>query len=430
MVSIKNRIDDLIIFLLSILPLALAAGPAIIESTVLVTILLFFISKRKIKVEKFDTIIFIFYFYLIFTSGLSDFKIHSLSSSLLIIRFILLYYIFKYYFHTEFKFKLINVTLIILSITFIILIFDGFFQYFFNISLFGTQLVDEYRFTMHFRSKEYIMGSYISKMIPIFLGLWYLKYKNFDFKINLSLFILLIFIFSCMVLSNDRSATFLMVAFVFSLLILSKLKNSYKISLFLGLLILMTLAVNFVPSLKERYIKQTYIEIIGKNDDLIAEKKEILKGDDKKTNFLNFNINNKDIFIFSTAHEAHIKSALNMFFNNPLIGVGPNNFRNLCLNKDYGIYEERGCSTHPHHILSQVLAETGIFGLFFYLIIFIYLGFKLLKQLFKKNLEFNITCLYLFYFLIIMPLLPSGNIFNNWYLYSLTLPFLYLNFTK
>ena len=35
-----------------------------------------------------------------------------------------------------------------------------------------------------------------------------------------------------------------------------------------------------------------------------------------------------------------------MFFHNPLIGIGPNNFRQLCAEKDYGIYEERGCSTH------------------------------------------------------------------------------------
>ena len=54
-----------------------------------------------------------------------------------------------------------------------------------------------------------------------------------------------------------------------------------------------------------------------------------------------------------------------MFFHNPLIGIGPNNFRQLCAEKDYGIYEERGCSTHPHHILSQVLAELGIIGFFY-----------------------------------------------------------------
>ena len=119
-----------------------------------------------------------------------------------------------------------------------------------------------------------------------------------------------------------------------------------------------------------------------------------------------------------------------MFVNNPLIGVGPNNFRNLCSNDDYGIYDERGCSTHPHHILSQVLAETGIFGFLFYLLTLGYLIKQLFKQLFLTNLRFNIICLYSFYFLILMPILPSGNIFNNWYIYSITLPYFYLRFIK
>ena len=145
---------------------------------------------------------------------------------------------------------------------------------------------------------------------------------------------------------------------------------------------------------------------------------------------MNFKFKNKNIYIFSTAHEAHIKTSLNMFLNNPLFGVGPNNFRKLCSNDDYGIYEERGCATHPHHILSQILAETGILGFLFYLFAFCYLISNLFKQLIFQNKNFCLSCLYLFYFLLLMPLLPSGNIFNNWYIYSFTLPFLYLNIAR
>ena len=135
-------------------------------------------------------------FFLVLSSFFSDFKIHSLSSSVLLIRFILLYFIFKTYFLSNSKSKIINFTLITLSITFVILIFDGLTQYFFNLSLFGTELIDDKRMTMHFRSQEYIMGSYISKMIPIFLGLWYLKYENLSSKINLFLLVLLALVFS------------------------------------------------------------------------------------------------------------------------------------------------------------------------------------------------------------------------------------------
>ncbi len=429
MVFIK-KIENLNIFLLSFLPFALAAGPAIVETLVFFIILLFFVSKKTVKYDKFDLWIISFYLYLIISSFLSDFKPDSLFTSVLLFRYILLYYIFKYYIVSESRIKIINITFITLSITFTILIFDGFSQYFLKTSIFGTELSEINRMTMHFRKEEYIMGSYLSKMIPIFLGLWFFKYKNLNLRINLQLFILLILTLSCMVLSNDRSATYLITFFIFGLIILSKLNIFSKILTVSVFLLSIILVVFFIPSIKNRYVDSTFMEILGKNDNNVIENQEILKGVDKRLNFFNFKINNNNIYIFSTAHEAHIKTSINMFLNNKLFGVGPNNFRKLCTEKDYGIYEERGCATHPHHILSQVLAETGILGFSFYIMASFYLIFKLFSQFLYKNKNFCLTNLYLFYFLTLIPLLPSGNIFNNWYIYSITLPFLYLNLVK
>ena len=93
MASLKNKIDNFIIILLSILPLALASGPAIIEIIVFLIIVLFFFSTRTIKFEKIDAFILFLYFFLVLSSFFSDFKIHSLSSSVLLIRFILLYFL-------------------------------------------------------------------------------------------------------------------------------------------------------------------------------------------------------------------------------------------------------------------------------------------------------------------------------------------------
>ena len=428
MVFIK-KIENLNIILLSFLPLALAAGPAIVEVLVFINILLFFASKKKIQFDKIDFLIIIFYLYLIISSALSNYKLESLITSIFLFRFVLLYLIFKHYISSESRYNIINFTLIILTITFSILIIDGFSQYFLKSSIFGTYLTGD-RMTMHFREDEYIMGSYLSKMMPIFLGLWAFKYKRLNLKINSLLFILSFLTLTCIVLSNDRSATYLIICFIFGLIILSKLNFYTKILTFLTLSLSIFCVIFLTPSIKERYINQTFSEIFGNNDDLIIQNDEILRGADKKFNFLNFKFKNKNIYIFSTAHEAHIKTSLNMFLNNPLFGVGPNNFRKLCSNDDYGIYEERGCATHPHHILSQILAETGILGFLFYLFAFCYLISNLFKQLIFQNKNFCLSCLYLFYFLLLMPLLPSGNIFNNWYIYSFTLPFLYLNIAR
>ena len=185
--ELVKKIEKLNIYLISILPLALAAGPALIESVTFVVIFLFFLTKKHVKINNLEVFIFLFYLSLILSSLFSDFKIESLSSSLFLIRFILLYYIFKYYFSSDRKLKIINLSFFILCVTFIILIIDGYTQYFLELSIFGTELTTGERMTMHFRKEEYIMGSFLSKMFPIFFGLWFYKYKNFNLKINLFL---------------------------------------------------------------------------------------------------------------------------------------------------------------------------------------------------------------------------------------------------
>ena len=97
MESVK-KIDNLNVYLISFLPFALAAGPAIIETIVVIIISLFLFSKKKIKFYKINKFIFIFYLFLILSSIFSSFAIDSLTSSIFLIRFILLYLIIRYYF--------------------------------------------------------------------------------------------------------------------------------------------------------------------------------------------------------------------------------------------------------------------------------------------------------------------------------------------
>ena len=263
MESVK-KIENINIYLISLLPFALAAGPAVIETIVIIIILLFFFSKKKIKFDKIDKFIFLFYLCLIISSIFSSFVIESLTSSIFLFRFILLYLIIRYYFLSEFKFKIINLTFIIICIVFIILIIDGYAQYFFKLSIFGTELTTSERMTMHFRKDEFIMGSYLSKMMPIFLGFWYFKFKNFNFKINFLITILTILTFYCMVLSNDRAATFLIIAFFIGLTSLYKFKVFYKFLILLTIIFSILITLTIFPSVKHRYIDTTFIEILGK----------------------------------------------------------------------------------------------------------------------------------------------------------------------
>ena len=58
-----------------------------------------------------------------------------------------------------------------------------------------------------------------------------------------------------------------------------------------------------------------------------------------------------------------------MFSDNKLFGQGSNTFRYLCSSEKFRISDKNeGCSTHPHNIYVQLLAETGLIGVLFLLI--------------------------------------------------------------
>lgn len=428
MESVKQKLNKINIFFLSLLPLALASGPAIIEVITFIIILNFFILRKPINFDKKEIYLFGCYFILVLSSLISEFRFHSLQSSIPLIRIVLLYYVFKYYFSTDLE-KILKYTILVISLTFLILIFDTLFQYSLGYSFFGTEIISENRIVMHFRD-EAIMGGYLSKTIPIFFGIWITRFKNYDLKFNISILILIIMAVFSTLLTNERSASFFLIGFILIFVFFSNLKNIYKflLILFLGFIVIFSLLS--VQSLKERYIDNTLQEFFGENDHTISNQIKKLRKNDEDLSSSIDKKKTKKVFIFSTAHEAHIRTAYNMFSNNYFFGVGPNNFRYLCAEKRYGIYAERGCSTHPHHILSQILAETGLIGLTFYLLALAYLVLVLLKQFISKNMSNNKICLYSFYFFILMPIMPSGNIFTNWYLFSITLPFFYLRFNK
>lgn len=425
-----KKLDNLNIYLIAALPFALATGPAIIEIFVFLIISIFFLTKKSIKFDRFDYYILLFYVVLVISSLLSSFKLSSLSSSFFLIRFIILYFVIKNYFTSEHRIKIINLTFIILCIVFIILIVDGYYQYFLNLSLFGTELSTDQRMIMHLRKDEFIMGSYFSKMIPIFLSIWFFKFNELNLKKNLFLGTLFILTFYCMVLSGDRAATFLSIGYLIGLIILYNNNIYYKFLSIGFIFIIIFISLIIFPSVKDRYIDQTIQEVLGKNDESVLKDESILRNKNSISKIFNLKKDGKNIYIFSTAHESHIRIALSMFLDNPLIGVGPNNFRKLCSDKKYVVHLDRGCTTHPHHILSQILAETGILGFIFYLIVLLYIMRKLFTQLFLKNLSFNQINLYSFYFVTLIPFLPSGNIFNNWYIYSLFIPFIFIKILR
>ena len=88
------------------------------------------------------------------------------------------------------------------------------------------------------------------------------------------------------------------------------------------------------------------------------------------------------------------------------------------------------CSTHPHNIFFQLLSETGLIGISFYLIIL----FLTIKELFlfifnkKKRLPYIFFLLSFFFYF--NPFFPSGQFFNNWYMGIGTFPLIFYFYFK
>ena len=136
---------------------------------------------------------------------------------------------------------------------------------------------------------------------------------------------------------------------------------------------------------------------------------------------LNLIFDQKDqrITLFSKTYEGHYKIALKMFYENPLVGHGTKMFRYYCA-KPENFVSNDACTTHPHNILMQFIAETGLLGTLFYILVIFYLSKYLFKNLYflyikrKQFINDKLLCLTVFYMINFFPFLPSGNFFNNW----------------
>ena len=145
---------------------------------------------------------------------------------------------------------------------------------------------------------------------------------------------------------------------------------------------------------------------------------------DTTLNQMNLSDNKKDereqqgIYIFSKEHTHHYITAYKMYLENKLLGVGVKNFRNFCDDEKYKI-SNLSCSSHPHNTYLQILSETGVIGFLFLIIVLILFCKYILKHLFLKLRgkhyfnDFEI-CILSGIAIYLWPIVPTGNVFNNW----------------
>jgi len=380
--------------LISFMPLFLITGPFLSDLSV-VLVGIFFLINIILKKDydfiktKFSIIFVIFFLYLLINSTVNYYDYHTVRVSLGYLRFGL--FSLGVFYFLEKKQELLKWLFYTFIFCFIILIFDGFYQYIFKYNIFNIQADPGGRVSSLFGS-ELVLGSYLSRLYPILLGLTFYLFKT---KKKIILLVTFLFILTeiLIFLSGERSAFFLnTLAAIFVTLMVRDFKFIRFVSLTLSIILIFLITI-YDDTAKKRIWDST-IDQMG--------------------------INSKKINLFSVVHESHYLSAYKMFLDKKFLGIGVRNFRNFCSQPEYFGEHERSCSTHPHNTYVQILAETGLIGFAFIILIFFYFIFKCVLHfkgaIFQKKYYFNDfeICLLAAILITIWPFVPSGNFFNNW----------------
>ena len=459
-------------FLIQLLPIFFISGPAIpdiIVTSIAIIFLYYLIYKKKIYLFKDYVIyyLFIIFLYINFNSLFSEYIYVSFKYSIGFIR-VIIFSVALYFILTKNKKLISNFYYIFLGCV-IFLFLDSSLQSITGSNILGYKPQDNSRMTSFFLNEQ-IMGSYVARLLPLAIGLFYIINKNKSLT-----FFLILTSGAVIFLSGERTslAYFLITFFCYFLIEL----NIRKIIIaFVFFFLSISFFIYQNPAQYNRIINHT-----------LQQSKESKYG------------------LYSYRHQLHYASAYSMFKDRPLLGQGIGTFRYLCENEKFSqknkiiedgkiyakkstnyfyeklfdepekvyFYEmyylddlgyrvivigrikpkhifffesgeyvlknqslysdfeyENGCNTHPHNIYMQFLAELGIIGFGLFLFIFLYTVCRILilLRLFffkkkKKNLYKAKFFILLSVFISMFPLFPSGNYFGNSLLILSYLPF-------
>ena len=285
-----------------------------------------------------------------------------------------------------------------LVLCFLVLVIDGYIQYFTGVNLTGFK-ISGIRISSFF-GDELIMGSYLSRLFPLLFALFLIKNKKkYEIYFIGLLFILVdVLIF----MSGERAAFFFLnLSTVFIIILIKEYQKFRLVTFIIAIICVLILSLNS-SKLNERMFK-------GPAEDMGLVK------------------SSKEAVIFSKNHDSLIRTAYNMFKDQPLLGHGPKMFRIICADEKYAT-GATPCMTHPHNFYIQLLAETGIIGFLFLFSALVYVVFIALRQLKsiifkqKRPLSDYQVCLLAGILITVWPLTPNGNFFNNWLMIAYSLP--------
>lgn len=397
--------DEIFFSLLFIcIPIVLITGPALPD--IFISLIAFYFLIKSILLRQWNyyknPLVFgflIFSLYGIIRSLFSDMPIASLTNEGSLFYFRYIFFALGTWYLLDKNAHLSKCTLIISIISLLLVCSDGLFQYLTGKDFFGTEAISSYRITGLF-GNEPIMGRYIALLSIFTFALIYQNIANSKITMVLSV----AFLVMCEVivfLSGERVPLFYVT--LFTILILIFIPN-YRIYRIIGIfisftIILVILQIN--PNAKDRMVTQTINEI-----------------NETSLPFLPYN----------KGYEEHYISAIKMFNDSPLFGLGTNTFRFQSQKSKFNS-NIIDINSHPHQFYLQTLAELGIIGFLFLSSFFAYLTYIISRQFFFiiKSKDSQLIPFDQFLFSIILftywwPLIPHMSLYNNWNNVLLMLP--------
>ena len=395
-IFLKNKPFHLnFIYLIFILfPVTLITGPALPDIFLSVIALYFLVISILKKEFSYYKNIFVYLFgifaaYIIIRGLLSADPYSSLilyNGPLFYFRY--LFFILGVWYLLEKNSNLIKYFTFIFILVIFFAISDGLFQWITGVNFFGFTPTAN-RIPGIFNDEE-ILGHFFAHVVPLTFSLL-LYVLKFEKKQIIFLMFFLILSEIMIFISNDRAAFLRIIQFTLLLIFLSNKFKLFRIISFIVSILIISLILNFSSHSQDRFLKDTIQDVTSTKIPYMP---------------------------WSPMHDRHFGLAFSFFKENPVFGNGSQYFKYTCINKP-DLY---GCTSQPHNIYFQTLAELGVVGIIFLFIGFFYLLFILFKQflhvwfLRKKDhyLPDHLVALYSLAFIFLWPLIPHGSFYNNW----------------
>jgi len=402
--SIKS-IDNILLILISIIPISILAGSAVSLSNIIIFdflfIYFFFLKKDFNWANSLIIKLLLFlYIYLIFNSLISQQAELNLYRNLGFIRLIIFFIGINYLFNESKNFdNILKIWLIVI----LIVASDIFFEKIFGKNILGfsegSNSPGSQRIVSFFKD-EAIPGSFVYAISFILIGFFLEKIKNFKTKSLIIFFLFISILLLSVFVTGERSNSLkFSISLILFFILLKEISFLKKIVLFGSIFSIVFLVISNDSYLKSRSTETIFYLV-----------------DTYKDSFQNPNPAPG-----GNQYAELSRSGFEVFKKYPYFGVGNKNYRIESCKKD--INKDYYCETHPHQIYFEFLSEHGLIGSILLLSIFLVIFFNAFKYTLVNRNYISLGC-FVYLVVIFIPLLPSGAFFAD---YNLTLFFINLS---